>query len=108
MLRIRARLASMIVPLLVAACYWQAPIQSGTLSYVLGGDPASRFMTVLTVPSGLPADVQEELNDFSWFNANSTDIYLVIAGGNGLVLYPAGTYDPGEPQPVSKRPSGGV
>ena len=56
---------------------------------------ASRFMTVLTVPSGLPADVPEELNDFSWFDANSTDIYLLIAGRNGLVVYPAGTYNPG-------------
>jgi hypothetical protein len=56
---------------------------------------ASRSITVLTVPSELPADVPEELNDFAWFDANFSQIYLVIAGGNGLVLYPAGTYNPG-------------
>jgi hypothetical protein len=56
---------------------------------------ASRSLITLTVPSGLPADVPDDLHGFSWYDANSGDIYLAVSGRKGLVMYLAGTYNAG-------------
>jgi hypothetical protein len=55
----------------------------------------SRAVATLTIPSGLPADVPADLNGFSWYNPNFADIYLLIAGKKGLVMYLAGTFNAG-------------